>query len=403
MLAALGIIAALWLMPAQPAPPPFVPTLDLTVRPVRSTNGLAASTLLGTQSGVDILEFSEAELQQGVMLPKDKHLILHCGTGTLLRPGYERDELRAVRFWLYEYSGRESTNHLAGKRGLKLLDGRFLLSVSERIAGLGRYDALPVLSPYTCLPNHIYYAMFERSLYISSNSGLSLRPPSSQCGNGSIETGEDCDDGNVQLGDGCASNCLVEACHDSDDADLQTRGWARDAVNVGSDWCQRAGEGLNEGIDSCFGTGCYVVEMGCGIERLYSPYPNPQDHVFSPAVGCFQGCTQGQCIFPDLCGNSRLDAAIGETCDDGNRQDKDGCSSSCFIERHYACSGTPSRCNFILPFLPHVEGAFSSQASSNASMSDSLSSAHDFYSECSCNGLPIPCGFPCTSSSSSSS
>ena len=50
---------------------------------------------------------------------------------------------------------------------------------------------------------------------------------------------------------------------------------------------------------------------------------------------------------PDLeraiaCGNGALDA--GETCDDGNLRDRDGCSATCRIETCASCGGEPSSC-----------------------------------------------------------
>ena len=42
------------------------------------------------------------------------------------------------------------------------------------------------------------------------------------------------------------------------------------------------------------------------------------------------------------CGDNNLDS--GETCDDGNTINGDGCSATCTIESGYSCSGTPSIC-----------------------------------------------------------
>ena len=39
-----------------------------------------------------------------------------------------------------------------------------------------------------------------------------------------------------------------------------------------------------------------------------------------------------------------MDGAAGESCDDGNTTDGDGCSAACLIEPGYACAGAPSRC-----------------------------------------------------------
>ena len=44
----------------------------------------------------------------------------------------------------------------------------------------------------------------------------------------------------------------------------------------------------------------------------------------------------------DLCGNAVVNS--GESCDDGNSNEFDGCSSTCQVESGYACSGSPSSC-----------------------------------------------------------
>eukprot|EP01006_Ploeotia_vitrea_P021507 TRINITY_DN53904_c0_g1_i1.p1 TRINITY_DN53904_c0_g1~~TRINITY_DN53904_c0_g1_i1.p1 ORF type:complete len:1014 (+),score=137.43 TRINITY_DN53904_c0_g1_i1:149-3043(+) len=44
----------------------------------------------------------------------------------------------------------------------------------------------------------------------------------------------------------------------------------------------------------------------------------------------------------DLCGDETIQD--GETCDDGNTDDGDGCSSSCAVESGHSCFGTPSSC-----------------------------------------------------------
>ena len=39
-----------------------------------------------------------------------------------------------------------------------------------------------------------------------------------------------------------------------------------------------------------------------------------------------------------------IDSGDGETCDDGNSSNGDGCYSSCHVESGYHCFGTPSVC-----------------------------------------------------------
>jgi len=47
------------------------------------------------------------------------------------------------------------------------------------------------------------------------------------------------------------------------------------------------------------------------------------------------------------CGNSVIDTDVGETCDDGNTNNNDGCSAACQIESGYECTGEPSVCTII--------------------------------------------------------
>jgi cysteine-rich repeat protein len=54
------------------------------------------------------------------------------------------------------------------------------------------------------------------------------------------------------------------------------------------------------------------------------------------------------------CGEGMIDA--GEGCDDGNRTDGDGCSSTCTVEPCYACSGEPSACTALPDATPCNDG-----------------------------------------------
>lgn len=80
-------------------------------------------------------------------------------------------------------------------------------------------------------------------------------PPTSFCGDGVVDGGEECDDGNVTSGDGCTASCLIEV----------------------PDNC---GNGVIEGIEECddnnniSGDGCSII---CEAEELASRVlqPNP--------------------------------------------------------------------------------------------------------------------------------
>lgn len=50
-------------------------------------------------------------------------------------------------------------------------------------------------------------------------------------------------------------------------------------------------------------------------------------------------CKSGSAI---VCGNGRIEP--GEACDDNNKVNGDGCSSTCVVENNYSCNGEPSVC-----------------------------------------------------------
>ncbi len=91
------------------------------------------------------------------------------------------------------------------------------------------------------------------------------------CGDGNLDPGEECDDGNNTDGDGCDADCAIEPfCGDGS---------------------------INDPDETC---------------------DPPGDH------GCRDDCT--------FCGDGLVQPDAGEECDDGNRQNGDGCSSTCLPE-----------------------------------------------------------------------
>ena len=67
------------------------------------------------------------------------------------------------------------------------------------------------------------------------------------------------------------------------------------------------------------------------------------DPIFSKQYLC-QEISNISLVMNCLCGNSVGD--VGEVCDDGNRDDFDGCSSQCMVEESWSCGDMfPSRCS----------------------------------------------------------
>ena len=102
------------------------------------------------------------------------------------------------------------------------------------------------------------------------------------CGESKRTSSETCDDGDTTSGDGCSSSCAIEA-----------RAIWNGGTTSSPDVCNICSAGL---------------------------YPNT-----------------GSTICEPHCGDSKR--AGSETCDDGNTNDGDGCSSLCVIESNFIWSG----------------------------------------------------------------
>ena len=114
------------------------------------------------------------------------------------------------------------------------------------------------------------------------------------CGDGNLNPGEQCDDGNNIDGDGCTATCMTEYCGDGV------------VNNAGLETCDDGGT-----VD---GDGC---SASCQIEGCTDPLaPN-----YNPAAVVDDGSCDA------YCGDGTIDP--GETCDDGNNIDGDGCSANC--------------------------------------------------------------------------
>jgi cysteine-rich repeat protein len=104
------------------------------------------------------------------------------------------------------------------------------------------------------------------------------------CGDEVVSPSEECDDGNLIDGDGCDSSCTPTGCGNG----IGTEGEA----------CDEAGQ----------------------------------------TEACDEDCTRPQC------GDSDINEAAGEACDDGNIDPGDGCGANCRVEICRQCVGEPSLC-----------------------------------------------------------
>jgi cysteine-rich repeat protein len=135
------------------------------------------------------------------------------------------------------------------------------------------------------------------------------------CGNGTVNDGEQCDDGNKTPGDGCSAICQIPAgwsCSGSPSV-CTMAGVCGDGILGASEACDDKNTTSGDGCSA----DCKTVETGyeCRV----------------PARRCVPACGDGKIIGM-------------EQCDDGNVVADDGCSPTCQIEPGASCTGMPSVC-----------------------------------------------------------
>lgn len=155
-------------------------------------------------------------------------------------------------------------------------------------------------------------------VYLTLPTGFAQQRP--VCGNSAVEQGEGCDDGNRTSRDGCSASCKVET------------GWG--CLGSPSSCQKLCGNGRIDARETCddsnaiAGDGC---NKSCKVESGWTCTGEPSQCERRPGGG--GGGTGGGST--SMCGNWALDR--GESCDDGNRLNGDGCSTSCKIESGGSC------------------------------------------------------------------
>lgn len=146
------------------------------------------------------------------------------------------------------------------------------------------------------------------------------------CGNGFVSGSEACDDGNSMSGDGCDASCKKEfgqTCSNN--------------AQCGSGFCDSSGNmcACDDDADCPMGQNCNLVSNpnvcvipSCG-NSLIDPGETCDDGNQTNGDGCDVNCQ------PTGCGNGIVTS--GEGCDDGNTNNGDGCDAGCLFELGRGC------------------------------------------------------------------
>jgi cysteine-rich repeat protein len=200
------------------------------------------------------------------------------------------------------------------------------------------------------------------------------------CGDGLLEGTEECDDDNTRDGDGCDARCNEEpgfVCRfePSDCTEEAAPSVCGDGEVEGREGCddrnQVSGDGCDSGCEvesgwRCLGEPSRCDDLGevfteCG-DGIMDRGEYCDDENRTPGDGCDGVCREEEgwsCAGePSVCrreGSSSRDRSgggcgngfvdIDEECDDGNRENDDGCNMDCVKEAGWQCDGSePTRC-----------------------------------------------------------
>ena len=185
---------------------------------------------------------------------------------------------------------------------------------------------------------------------------------STSCGDGTTAGSEGCDDSNTTAGDGCDASCAVETGFSCTGSPSTCSGICGDGLIKGAEQCD---DSNTTSTDSCLGT-CRSATCGDGFVWADNEECEPPGTSIcndsckgitggggSSAAGTISGRAEQRRVHdilniksdpnykyaPDVpvrgrtlvtCGNGKID--IGEECDDGNKNSRDGCSPYCYRE-----------------------------------------------------------------------
>ncbi len=186
------------------------------------------------------------------------------------------------------------------------------------------------------------------------------------CGDGIVQAGEACDDGNLVNGDGCSSSCQLEACSTTAqcpgvDTDCQMRTCTSGtcgftfAANGTPVTNQVSGDCKQLICNGAGGTSNTVNNSDlpndgnqCTTDTCVAGNPVNSPSSYGTACAQYGGtiCNGvGVCISNAICGDGIVQA--GESCDDGNTTNGDGCTATCSVQSGFTCAGSPSVCTSV--------------------------------------------------------
>lgn len=157
------------------------------------------------------------------------------------------------------------------------------------------------------------------------------------CGDGVTNAPEECDDNNTDSCDGCSRSCKIESCGNGD---IECTEQCDDGNTADCDRCHHdcsrpddvCGDGIpecGEELDDGNVAACDGVSPDCRQERCGNDVTECGEQCDDGETGSPACSSQCQSQVPPNCGDGIVQAEDGETCDDQNAVDCDGCSHFC--------------------------------------------------------------------------
>ncbi len=162
-----------------------------------------------------------------------------------------------------------------------------------------------------------------------------------ECGNGDLEVGEVCDDMNTLPGDGCGPTCLLEdleICASDSDCESGVCD-ATEAPQI----CEPANTCGNSKVEPANGEFCddgnTATTDGCD-DNCFKEIGASCTDGSECASGVCDTVGSNTCEAANTCGNGVVEPANDEFCDDGNTATTDGCDDSCLKELGESCTAS---------------------------------------------------------------